>query len=469
MEESRDMVIIGGGPGGYVAALRAAQLGRRPLLVEEHRVGGVCMNWGCIPTKFLLHQTALLRELRTNKRLSGPLDGVTCDWKRVQEDRVRIIDRLVKGTEFLLEKNGVERVKGRAVLLDKRRVRIASEEGERVVEADTVILAAGSRSADLPFLQADGRRVMTSREALELNEPPANMLVVGAGAIGLELGSVYARLGTKVTVLEILPGILPGSDREMALRLERLLKSQGLSLFTQMRIERAVETPEGVRLEGVCLKNDTPFSFEAERVLLAAGRVPNADTFLERPGLLDLDRGFVRVDERLRTSLPGVYAVGDLVGGKLLAHKASQEGILAAENASGADRLRDDAALPLAVFTAPEYASVGLSEEEARERVPGFLTGTFSLQANGRALTMDAAEGLVKLIAGPDDVLLGAHILAPGASDMIPELTLAVRLKLKLRDVSETIHIHPTISESIAEAALKAKGLALHALNTGRF
>ncbi|OGD26388.1 MAG: dihydrolipoyl dehydrogenase [Candidatus Aminicenantes bacterium RBG_13_63_10] len=468
MAETRDIVIIGGGPGGYVAALRAAQLGRNTLLVEEDRVGGTCMNWGCIPAKFLLHQTGLYRWLRVNTRLSGPLDQVACDWRRVQEDRVKVVDRLVKGTEFLLEKNKVEVVKGRAWLLDGRRVRIASGGEERLIESGRVILATGSRSADLPFLKADGRIVITSREALELDRLPGSLIVVGAGAIGLELGTVYARLGTKVTVLEILPGILPGSDREMATRLERLLKSQGLAIYTRMRIERALETSGGMRLEGTCLKNNASFSYEAERVLLAAGRRANSETYHEGATPVALDRGFVQVDRKMQTSLPGVYAVGDLVGGKLLAHKASHEGLVAAENAAGGNLLADDAALPMAVFTDPEFASVGLTEEEARERGIGLQTGTFSLQANGRALTMDSPEGMVKLIAGPDDALLGAHIIAPGASDMIPELTLAVRLKLKLQDVSSTIHIHPTLSESIVEAALKTKGLALHALNAGR-
>lgn len=468
MEKSRDIVIIGGGPGGYVAALRASQLGKKPLLVEADRVGGVCMNWGCIPTKFLLHQTALVRSLRTNTRLSGPIERIACDWKRVQEDRAKIIDRLVKGTEFLLEKNKVDVVAGRAVLLDERRVRISTPMGETDVEAGAVILATGSRSADLPFLKADGHRVITSREALELDPVPESLLVVGAGAIGLELGTIYSRLGTKVTVLEILPHILPGSDKEMATRLERMLKIQGLSVFTRMKIERAVETPGGMRLEGVCLKGEAPFSFEAERVLLAAGRRPNSDAFQEGAGLVDLEKGCVRVDEHMRTSLPGVFAVGDLVGGKLLAHKASHEGLVAAENAAGGDLSWDDRALPMAVFTDPEFASVGLSEEEARERGIGFQVGAFSLQANGRALTMDSPEGMVKLIAGPDDAVLGAHILAPGASDMIPELTMAVRMRMKLQDVSSTIHIHPTLSESVVEAALKAKGAALHALNIPR-
>jgi dihydrolipoamide dehydrogenase len=300
---------------------------------------------------------------------------------------------------------------------------------------------------------------------LELEAAPQSLLVVGAGAIGLELGTIYARLGTRVTVLELLPTILPGCDREMGLRFERILKTQGLALLTQMRIDRAEEAEGQIRLSGLCLKTNMPFSYEAERVLVAVGRRPNSDTFQGVPGLVKLEGGFVAVDDRLRTNLPGVYAIGDLIGGKLLAHKASHEGRVAAGNAFGGVEALDYSALPLAVFTEPEFASVGLTEEEAREKGIACQVGHFSLQANGRALTMDRPEGMVKLIAGPDDTLLGAHLIAPSASDLIAGLTLAIRKRLKLGDVSDTIHIHPTLSETVMEAALKAKGLALHALN----
>ncbi|HEX9901283.1 MAG TPA: dihydrolipoyl dehydrogenase [Acidobacteriota bacterium] len=465
MADRSDLIIIGGGPGGYVAALRAAQLKKRVLLVEEDRVGGTCMNWGCIPTKYLLHQTKLFWELRENKRFRGPIDQVTCDWTRVQADRVKVVDRLVKGTEFLLHKSRVETIKGRARLLDEKRISVALDGREKIFESARIILATGSRTADLPFLKPDGRKVISSREALELEAVPRSLLVLGAGAIGLELGTIYARLGSKVTVLELLPTILPGCDREMGLRLERILKTQGLAIFTQMRIDRAEEADGQMKLSGLCLKTHAPFSYEAEKVLLAVGRRPNSDTFQSVPGLVRLEREYVAVNEKLQTSLPGVFAIGDLIGGKLLAHKASHEGLAAVENAFGAAEAVDYSALPLAVFTEPEFASVGLTEEEARERGIACQIGVFSLQANGRAMTMDRPEGMVKLIAGPDDTLLGAHLLAPSASDLVAELTLAVRKKLKLGDVSSTIHIHPTFSEAVMEAALKAKGLALHALN----
>jgi len=302
-------------------------------------------------------------------------------------------------------------------------------------------------------------------EALDLEVIPKSLIVVGAGAIGLEIGTIYSRVGTDVTVLEILPAILPGTDRLLAARLERSLKKQGLKIFTEMRIEESVRESGEVGLMGTSLKTGKPFAFSAEKVLLAAGRRPNSE-FLRRGFGSLLDRGgHVRVNARLETTVPGIYAIGDLIGGKLLAHKASHEGIMAAENAAGGSAEIEYGALPMAVFTEPELASVGLTEEEAKAAGLQTQVGLFSLQANGRALTLEDPEGMVKIIADREDRVIGAHILAPFASEMIPEMTMAVRKGLTLQDVSQTIHIHPTVSEAMMEAALKAKGRALHALN----
>jgi len=462
METKADLAIIGGGPGGYAAAIRAAQLRKTVVLVERDAVGGTCMNWGCIPTKHLLHQTKLQRELRASKMFDGPAGEVRLNWGRVQADKQRVVDRLVRGVEFLLQRNGAEVVKGTGALLDERRVAVRTSEGEeRVVEAGRVILATGSRAAELPFLKLDGRRVVSSTEALGLAVPPRSLLIVGAGAIGLEMGTIYARLGTEVTVLEILPGILPGSDREVVQRLELLLRRQGLKILTQMRIEKAVLGEDGVALEGTCLKTNVPFSHKAEMVLLAAGRRPNAEGLPVACGRA----GWVEVNDRLETNIPGVHAIGDLIGGKLLAHKASHEGVAVAEIIAGKDDRVRPLVVPMAVFTEPEFASVGLTEEEARAESDAIRVGTFSFQANGRALTMDSPDGLVKIIAGRDDRVLGAHILGPCASDLLAEATLAVTRGLPLAALAETIHIHPTLSEAVLEAAAKAEGRAIHALN----
>ncbi len=464
MDNKKDIAIIGGGPGGYVAALRAAQLGKKVVVFEEDRVGGTCMNYGCIPTKYLLHQTKILKEVRETRTVTGGA-GVGLDWPAVQAGRQAVVDRLVRGVEFLLEKGRVEIVKGRARLEDADRVVVETPDGPKTYHADAVILATGSRAASLPFLTPNGAEVVTSTEALAFPEVPKSLLVIGAGAIGLEMGSIYRRLGTDVTVLEILPGITPGSDKETAVRLERALKKQGLKVLTQMSIAAAQVTPGKVTLKGTSLKTSAAFEYSAERVLLAAGRRPNS-AGLAPEGALKLGRGgYVEVNERLETGIPGVYAIGDLIGGKLLAHKAYHDGVVAVENACGMTRSVDYRALPMAVFTDPEFASVGLTQEEADAKGIKVRAGVFPLQASGRALTMDSTDGLVKVLADEKERIIGAHIVAPGASEMIHELALAVSRGATLDEIGGLIHIHPTLSECIGEAALKAKNEALHLLN----
>jgi len=463
----KKLVIIGGGPGGYLAALRAAQLDLEVTLIEENRVGGICINVGCIPTKYLTHQSAIYQQLKISKNLEGPLSEVRLNWSRVQQGRQMVVDRLVKGLEFLLSRNRVQVIKGKARLTGPGRISVRTAAEEMTLEADKVILAAGSRPADFPFLRFDGQRVISSTEALSLPEPPRSLLVVGAGAIGLELGSVYQRVGTEVTVLEIMPTILPGTDRVSAERLERILKKQGLKIHTSLKIESAEINDNLVKLRGQSLVDQKPFEFSAEKVLIAAGRKPNVEDLVWEAGLLRLQKGnFIEVDDSCLTSIPDVFAIGDLVGGKLLAHKAYHEAIVAAENAAGHQARLNYSAVPTAIFTEPELATVGLSQEEAQALNIEIKVGEFPLQANGRALTLDSYEGLVRVVADKKtDRVLGAHLLAPHASEMIPVLTMAVARRLTLKDLDSIIYIHPTISESIPEAALRADGLALHILN----
>jgi dihydrolipoamide dehydrogenase len=464
MEHAKDIVIIGGGPGGYLAALRAAQLGKKVALIEEDRVGGTCINYGCIPTKYLLHQTKILKEVRETRTITGGA-GVGLDWPAVQTGRQAVVDRLVKGLEFLVTKGGTEIVKGRGRIEDVGRVAVETADGTKTYSAAVVILATGSRAASLPFLKPNGVEVVTSTEALTFPEVPASLLVIGAGAIGLEMGSIYRRLGTDVTVLELLPGITPGSDKETAARLERALKKQGLKITTQMSVAAADVAPGKVTLKGTCSKTNAPFEYSASRVLMAAGRRPNSEN-LAPAGMLSLDRaGYVRVNERLETGIPGIYAIGDLVGGKLLAHKAFHDAIAAVENAAGMNRSVDYRALPMAVFTDPEFASVGLTQEDAEAKGIKVRSGVFPLQASGRAMTMDSLDGMVKILADEKGEIVGAHIVAPGASEMIHELALAVSKGVTIGEIGGMIHIHPTLSEAIGEAALKANNEALHILN----
>jgi dihydrolipoamide dehydrogenase len=463
MSKRWDLAILGGGPGGYVAALRAAQLKRKVVLVENDRLGGTCINYGCIPTKHLLYQTSIYQEFRENKNFDGPVEEVKCNWRHMQDEKSKTVERLVKGIEFLLARNGVDVLRGTGFLKTEKQVVVDTEEGERILEAEKIILATGSNPGGLPFIDPNGIEVLTSRDALELDSVPRDMLIIGAGAVGLEIGMVYQRLGTDVTILEILPTILPGSDREIVTRLERLLKLQGLKIYTQMKIEQSEIEGSNVRLRGICFKDESPFAFKAEKVLIAAGRKPNSGDLREK---VSLDKqGFVKVNAQLETGIPGIYAIGDLIGGKLLAHKASHEGIIAAENASGLKETMNYEALPMAVFTSPEFSSVGYTEEEARERGIKHHIGLFSLQANGRALTMGKGEGIVKVIVDDKDKIIGGHILAPNASEIITEITLAMNNGLKVQDVFASIHIHPTLSEAVMEASMKARNRALHTLN----
>jgi len=466
MNKKWDLAIIGAGPGGYVAAIRASQLKKKVLLIEQHKIGGTCMNYGCIPAKYLLHQTKVYKELKENRNLAGPLEKIKCNWKSVQEEKSSVVERLVKGLEFLLKKNGVQVIQGTGHLKDENKVRVSSEGGEEIFEADKVILAAGSKPGELPFLKPNCKEIITSQEALELPEIPPRMIIIGAGAIGLEMGTIYQRLGSEVLVLEILPAILPGSDKGVAKRLEKCLKAQGLHIQTQMQIETAEVRGGKVVLKGTSLRTQTPFECEAEKVLLAVGRNSNSEGLSGKKLGLSLDeKSWINVNSRLETGISGVYAIGDVIGGKLLAHKASHEGLVAAENACGAKSEMNYEALPMAVYTDPEFASVGLTEDEAVEKGIRFQTGLFSLQANGRALTLGREEGVVKVIADDRDKVIGAHILAPNASEIISEITLAVSKGLKIQDVSSAVHIHPTLSEAVMEAALKVKNEAIHILN----
>lgn len=466
MDKKWDLVIIGAGPGGYVAAIRGAQLKKKVLLVEQHKIGGTCMNYGCIPAKYLLHQTKVYQELKESRNLEGPLEKIKCNWKRVQEEKSSVVERLVKGLKFLLKKNGVQVIQGTGYLKDENRVTVSSEEGEEIFEAEKIIFAAGSKPGELPFLKPNGKEIINSQEALGLSEVPPRMIIVGAGAIGLEIGTIFQRLGSEVLVLEILPTILPGSDKGVARRLEKCLKAQGLPIQTQMQIEAADVKDGKALLKGVCLRTQTPFECEAEKVLLAVGRIPPSEVLSGKNLGLSLDeKGWINVNSRLETSISGVYAIGDVIGGKLLAHKASHEGLSAAENATGAKSEMNYEALPMAVYTDPEFASVGLTEDEAVEKGIRFQAGLFSLQANGRALTLGREEGVVKIIADDKDKVIGAHILAPNASEIIAEITLAINKGLKIQDVSSAVHIHPTLSEAVMEAALKVKNEAIHILN----
>jgi len=424
------------------------------------------MNWGCIPTKYLLQQTKIFTQAKTNANCDGPKEELRCNWSRIQLEKGEVVQRLVKGVEFLLKQCGVDVFKGEAVLRSERQIVLNDGQTEHIFEADRIILATGSATKDLPFLTFNGEEVIDSKKALELEKIPKDMLIVGAGAVGLEIATIFHRLGCRVRILEVMPTILPGTDIPSAKRLERILRLQGLDIATHMRIEEAEVRKGRVVLRGTCMKDNISFEFEAECVLLATGRVPDSSV-LGSGGMNILrdDAGFLKVNSCLETEAKGIYAIGDLIGGKLLAHKAAHEGLIAAANASGSHVRMEYHALPVSVFTEPEFACVGLTEKEAKESGREVKVGQFSLQANGRALTLGEVEGLIKVVADRDEKIVGAHVIAPHASEIIAELTLAVKKGLTLQDVATTIHIHPTLSEAVMEAAMHARNEAIHTLN----
>ncbi|MCK4336975.1 MAG: dihydrolipoyl dehydrogenase [Candidatus Aminicenantes bacterium] len=461
-----DLIVIGGGPGGYVAAIRSAQLGKQVVVVEEDTLGGVCMNRGCIPTKYLLNQTKKYKDIKDNKNFVGPVDQIGYDWDQVLAGKQKIVARLIKGTEFLLQNNGVKVIQGKALPLPDHKIQVIQEDKKLLLEAENIILATGSRPAELQFLKINGKDILSSRDALELKKIPESMVIIGAGATGLEMGVIFQRMGTNVIVLELMAGILPGCDVEMVTRLERLLNRQGMKIHTMMSVEKVDKIKGSVRLTGRSLKDNKPFEFKSEKVLLAVGRKPNSEVFQNVDDRIIFDQnGFIQVNARLETGLPGVYAIGDVIGGKLLAHKASNEGIISAENAAGLDHNMRYHALPSAVFTDPEFASVGMTQEEAEDSGLDVRIGKFLLQANGRALTIGKPDGMVKIIADKEGKVVGAHILAPDAGDLITEMTLAVEKGLTLDSLSSCIHIHPTLSEAVMEACLNADNRAIHMIN----
>ncbi len=457
-----EFLIIGGGPGGYVAAIRAAQLGRGVVLVEQDRLGGVCLNIGCIPSKALIHAANLYHKIPELSPLGISVEGLRLEVERLRAWKEGIVERLREGIAKLLAANGVRVIHGRARLVgpDKARVESPGPEAE-LVEFGHCLLATGSRPLELPGLEFDHELVLDSTDALSLREVPAALLVIGGGYIGLELGTLYAKLGAKVKVVEMMDQLLPGTPAELVRPVERRLRELGVEILLKARAkglrkgrsgaELLVETPEGER------------RIEAERVLQAVGRKPNtAELGLEETEVQLTEKGFIRVDERFRTGNPRIFAIGDVAGPPLLAHKASHEGLLVAEALTGGAKV-SFRAVPAAIFTDPEIAYVGLSEAEAQAQGREIIVGRFPFAALGRAAAIGETEGFVKLIADAGSkAVLGVEIVGPEASNLIGEAALAVETGATLEDLARTVHPHPTLPEALMEAALAALHRPIH-------
>jgi len=463
---SYDLVIIGAGPGGYTAANRAGQLGLRVACVEKDpTLGGTCLNVGCIPSKALLHSSELYEEAREGFAEQGvKLSGVELDLPAMMKRKAKVVTTLTRGIAGLFKKNAVEWVKGTARIAAPGRVAVTDPDGAtRELETKAILIASGSVPIELPGLAFDGERIVDSTRALELDAPPNELVVVGAGAIGLELGSVWRRLGSKVTVVELTPGAVPGMDREMAKLLERALQKQGIKFLFESKVESAAVAGERVTLT-VRGKDDATKELFADVLLVAVGRRAYPDLL----GLADVGvetdaRGRVVVDAHYATSVPGVYAVGDVIAGPMLAHKAEDEGVACVELIAGKAGHVNYDAIPVVVYTYPELASVGITEEQAKADGREVRIGRFPFAANARAKTMGRIEGSVKMIAdAKTDRILGVHILGPQASDLIAEAAVAIEMGASSEDVARSTHAHPTLPEALKEAALAVDGRSLN-------
>ena len=460
---THDLLVIGGGPGGYVAAIRAAQLGMNAAVVEkEPQLGGTCLRVGCIPSKALLESSHKLEEVQHDMALHGVrVEGVAFDLPTMMKRKEDVVATLAKGIEALLAKNKVTRYRGSGRLAGAGRVEVMAADGTAtVVESQRIVLAVGSRSVVLPGVDVDGRFVGTSTEALAFDAVPGHLVVIGGGYIGLELGTVWRRLGAKVTVLEYADRILTGIDAEIATEALTLFRKQGLDIRLGAKVKRARADGNGAVVE--CEGQDP---IRCDRVLAATGRKPATDAIgLETVGIATDPRGFIPVDSQFRTAAPGIWAIGDCIPGPMLAHKAEEDGVACAEAIAGRWSHVDYDLVPAVVFTHPEIAAVGKTEEQLVAAGVAFKKGTFPFRANGRARTINETTGRVKVLAdAATDRVLGIHIIGPAAGDLIGEAAAALSFGATAEDIARVCHAHPTLPEALKEAAMAVSGTAIHA------
>ena len=460
MAQKAEVVVIGGGPGGYVAAIRLGQLGKETVLVEKENLGGVCLNIGCIPSKALIRVAKLKNRVEAAKQIGLEVGDVGVDMAKVQAWKESVVSRLVSGVEYLCKSNHVRIIKGEAKFNGPNTIEVKSASGTETIETKNTIIATGTRPIEIPGFKFDGTTVVTTTEMLALRQIPKNLVVVGAGVSGLEMATMYAQLGSKVTVIELLDQLLPGvvMDVEIIKIVERAFRKLGIEYHVK---SRAKEYREGKVF--ATLEDGKEAVFPCDIVLVSVGRRPNSDQLdIEKAGV-KTDRGWIQVNKKLQTNVPGIYAIGDVIGPPLFAHKASKDGVVAAEVIAGMSSEADYRGVAWAIFTDPEIASVGLTEVQAKEKGYEPIVGKFPFTALGRALLAGESEGFVKIVADKkSELVLGVHIIGPEASDLISEAALAVEMGATLEDIGFTIHPHPTLPEAIMEAAEAAKGKAIH-------
>ncbi|ACA44525.1 dihydrolipoyl dehydrogenase [Clostridium botulinum] len=460
------LVVIGGGPGGYVAAIRGAQLGAEVTLIEKEKLGGTCLNIGCIPTKVLLHSSELLNEIKEARTLGIEVNNeVKINWTQLQNRKNTVVNTLVSGVSSLLEHNKVKVINGTAAFEGKSSIKVTKDQGESEnIQFDNVIISSGS----VPFIPPiEGRElegVIDSTGALSLDSIPKSMVIIGGGVIGIEFANIFNSLGCKVTVIEMLPYILPPVDREISEILKEKLKKDGIDIYNNCKVTKIENNNENLNVSFE--EDNDKLNIEAQKVLIAVGRRANISNLnLESTGVY-IEKGCIWVNDNMETNIKGIYAIGDCTGKNMLAHVASDQGIIAVENIMGKNKKMDYKTVPACVYTKPELASVGLTEEQAKQKGVDYKVGKFPLIYNGKSLIMNDTEGFIKIIVDKKyEEILGVHILGPRATDLITEAALALRLEATLEEIITTVHAHPTIGEAMKEAALAVNKEAIHMVN----
>jgi dihydrolipoamide dehydrogenase len=454
-----DVTIIGSGPGGYVAAIRCAQLGMKTAIVEKYAtLGGTCLNVGCIPSKALLDSSEHFHNAKNYFCTHGiELSNLKVNLKQMIARKNDVVKQTIGGIDFLMKKNKIDVIHGHATFEDKNTIIVSGEQEETKVESKNVIIATGSKPAALPFVKLDKKRVITSTEALNLKSVPKHMIVIGGGVIGMELGSVYARLGAKVSVLEFMDSLIPTMDRTMGKELQKSLKKIGFEIFLKHKVTSVESNGAKVTVEAEDSKNNT-ITLQGDYCLVSIGRKPYTEGLgLENIGVKLNDRGQIEVDEHLKTNIEGIYAIGDVVKGAMLAHKAEEEGVFAAETIAGQKPHINYLLIPGVVYTWPEVASVGYTEEQLKEKQVPYKSGSFPFKASGRARASMDTDGLIKVLAHQEtDEILGAHMIGPRAADLIAEAVVAMEYRASAEDITRMSHAHPTFTESFKEACLAA-------------
>jgi len=455
------ITVIGAGPGGYVAAIKAAQLGAEVTVIEDGEVGGTCLNWGCIPTKTLIASAEVLHQMKNAKNYGLVLEGtVTPDIDKIVERKNKVVSTQVKGIRGLFKSWGVTLIEGRGVITSPEKITVTLKDGTtQEIETDKIIIATGSRPAQIPVFPFDGKRILSSDNAINPDSIPKSLLIVGAGVIGCEFAFIYKEFGAEVTMVEMMPNAVSTEDEEISQLLEREIKKKKIKLLTNTSVEKV-----DVNADSVSVQLSNGQIIEAEKVLVSIGRAVNTENMgLEEVGVNKGKRGEIIVDENLRTNVEGIYAIGDVTGGIMLAHLASKEGIVVAEHAMGMNSRVNYDVIPAAIFTSPEIGSVGLREKQVIEKGIKYKVGRFQVRGLGKAHAMGEISGMFKIIADEEtDKILGAHIIGPHASDLIHEVALAMEKGLTTKDIAHTIHAHPTLAEGVMEAAEDVHDAAVH-------